>query len=195
MRGISTTRLRALWVAAAVTVTALAIGAGSALATVIDRGHYTDTDSFAVTDCPGLTFDVASTVEGQFRLRADKGGQAFFLRDTSSYREIWTNRATGKWFAIEGHSTYNETKAVLVEGNVYKFTAIESGQPFTIVDSNGSTVVRDRGSIRQVYTFDTLGDGQPGGVTVDVLETSVHGPHPGFADDFPFCEIAADLTT
>jgi hypothetical protein len=22
----------------------------------------------------------------------------------------------------------------------------------------------------------------------------VHGPHPGFAEDFPFCEIAATLT-
>jgi hypothetical protein len=22
----------------------------------------------------------------------------------------------------------------------------------------------------------------------------VHGPHPGFADDFPFCQIAAELT-
>lgn len=42
--------------------------------------------------------------------------------------------------------------------------------------------------------FDTLGDDVPGGIVIEELESSVHGPHPGFAEDFPFCEIAAELT-
>jgi hypothetical protein len=48
--------------------------------------------------------------------------------------------------------------------------------------------------IRHTFLFDTLGDSQPGGDFIAELSDDVHGPHPAFADDFPFCEIAATLT-
>jgi hypothetical protein len=52
----------------------------------------------------------------------------------------------------------------------------------------------DRGVIRHTFLFDTLGDSQPGGDFIVELSDDVHGPHPGFAEDFPFCEIAGRLT-
>jgi hypothetical protein len=58
----------------------------------------------------------------------------------------------------------------------------------------GNVIVRDRGVIRHTALFDTLEDGVPGAVFLEETHTSVHGPHPGCADDFPFCEIAAELT-
>ena len=138
-----------------------------------------------------------STFHGQILFRVVKGTSAFLVKDTYFFRDVWTNTVTKKWFAVEGHATYHETKATLVSGNVYKFDSHEAGQPFSIVDSNGRTVVRDRGNIQHVFLFDTLGDDVPGGDNSSYveLETSVHGPHPGFADDFPFCDIAKRLTT
>jgi hypothetical protein len=55
-------------------------------------------------------------------------------------------------------------------------------------------IVRDRGVIRHTVLFDTLGDGMPGGEFLAETDTDVNGPHPGFSPDFPFCEIAAELT-
>jgi len=43
-------------------------------------------------------------------------------------------------------------------------------------------IVRDRGVIRHTYLFDTLGHGEPGGEFIEETQTSVHGPHPGFAE-------------
>lgn len=194
MCGIATRRLRLRWVAAALaTAAALALGVGQALAVVVGQEHYSGTDTFSFNDC-GFWLDGESTFHGQILFRQDKGGQAFLVKDTSFYRDVLTNRDTGEWFAIEGHALFHEVKATQVSGNVYEFVAVEAGQPFSIVDSSGNVIVRDRGMIRHTTLFDTLGDGQPGGVFIEETNTVVHGPHPGFADDFPFCEIAAELT-
>jgi hypothetical protein len=182
----------ALVAAAAALVLALA-AVVPARATVIGHEHYSGTDSFSFNDC-GFTIDVVSTFEGVAHLRVDKGGQAFLSTDNYSFRDVLTNRVTKKWFVIRGNGMFHEVSATQVSGNVYEFVAIESGQPFVMEDSAGNVVARDRGVIRQTYLFDTLGDGTPGGVFVEETGLSVHGPHPGFADDFPFCELAADLT-
>ena len=105
-----------------------------------------------------------------------------------------TNPVTEEWFVVRGNGLFTEIKATLVSGNIYEFTAIEAGQPFVIEDSAGKVIVRDRGVIRSVALFDTLGDGVPGAEFIEETHLSVHGPHPAFADDFPFCEIAAELT-
>jgi len=122
------------------------------------------------------------------------GGQAFLDLNRQSFREVHTNTETGNWFVVRGNALYHEIRGTQVEGNIYEFTSIEAGQPFVIEDSSGHVVVRDRGMIRQTFLFDTLGDGVPGGEFLGVTSTVVHGPHAGFADDFPFCEIAAELT-
>jgi hypothetical protein len=107
---------------------------------------------------------------------------------------VVTNPETGKWFVIRGNGLFNEVRATLVSGTIYKFVAVEAGQPMVLEDSAGNVIVRDRGAIQHSFLFDTLGDGEPGGEIIEEFPASVHGPHPGFAEDFPFCEIAAELT-
>jgi hypothetical protein len=185
---------RGKWLVPALTVLALlALGGGRASATVIEQEHYSGTDSFSFDDC-GFTLDVQSEFHGQALLRVDKGGEAFLVKDKFWYRDVYTNPDTGKWFVVRGNGLFHEIKATQVSGTIYEFVAVEAGQPFVLEDSAGNVLVRDRGVIRHTALFDTLGDGTPGAVFLEETETLVHGPHPGFADDFPFCEIAADLT-
>ncbi len=188
-----TTGFRGVGLSALAVLAMVAIAASPAAGTVIGQQHYSGTDSFSFDDC-GFTIEVESAFEGHALLRADKGGEAFLLKDRFSYRDVLTNAETGGWFVIRGHGLFHEIKATLVGGTIYEFVAVEAGQPFVIEDSAGNVVVRDRGVIRHTALFDTLGDGMPGGIFLEETHTSVHGPHPGFAEDFPFCEIAAELT-
>ncbi len=176
-----------------VVTAALVAGGAPAGATVIEREHYSGTNEFTDTGC-GFTLNVVSTFYGQSLLRVDKTGQAFLVKDTFHFRDVVTNPDTGQWFVVRGHGLFHDIKATQVEGTIYEFKAVEAGQPFVIEDSEGNVIVRDRGVIRHTYLFDTLGDSEPGGEFIEETETVVHGPHPGFADDFPFCEIAAELT-
>jgi hypothetical protein len=179
--------------AALAALAVLAFGAGHAGATVVESGFYSDTDSFSFDDC-GFTLDVESEFSGHFVLRAHKGGEAFLIKDNFSFRDVLTNPDTGGWFVIRGNGLFSEIKATQVRENIYEFVAIEAGQPFVLEDSAGNVIVRDRGVIRHTALFDTLGDGEPGAEFIEETHTSVRGPHPGFAEDFPFCEIAAELT-
>jgi hypothetical protein len=174
-------------------IAVLAFGASLAAGAVIESGFYSGTDSSSFDDC-GFTLNIESEFSGHFVLRADNDGQAFYIKDNFSYRDVLTNAATGQWFVIRGNALFSEIKATQVRENIYEFVAIEAGQPFVIEDSAGNVIVRDRGVIRTTSLFDTLGDGLPGGEFIEETHQSVHGPHPGFADDFPFCEIAAELT-
>jgi hypothetical protein len=171
----------------------MAVVAGSAAATVIGQEHYSGTDSFSFDDC-GFTLDVQSAFYGQVLLRVDKGGEAFLVKDKFWFRDVYTNRDTKQWFVVRGNALFHEIKATQVSGTIYEFVAVEAGQPFVLEDSAGNIIVRDRGVIRHTALFDTLGDGQPGARFIAETDTDVHGPHLGFADDFPFCAIAAQLT-
>ncbi len=187
-------RWRAGWAAAAVAAVVAAALAAPAGATVIGQERYSGTDDFSFAEC-GTTFDVLGSFGGHVRFRVDRGGQAFYVTDAFSFEDVVTNRATGKWFVVRGHGVFNEIKATLVSGNVYEFVAVEAGQPFVLEDAEGNVIVRDRGVIRHRALFDTLGDGMPGAILITGFEPVVHGPHPAFADDFPFCDIALGLTT
>jgi hypothetical protein len=179
--------------AALAVIALLVLGASPAAAKVVDKGFYSGTESSSFDDC-GFTLDVETEFSGHFVVRADKGGEAFYAHDNFSFRDVVTNPETGQWFVVRGNGLFSEIKATQVKGNIYEFVAIEAGQPFVIEDSAGKVVVRDRGVIRTTALFDTLGDGAPGAEFIEETHVSVHGPHPGFAEDFPFCEIAAELT-
>ena len=187
-------RLAAAAVAAAA-LTVLAVWSQAAGATIVDGGPYEFSYAFSYDDC-GFPVEVEGVASGHVRLREGKGAEAgtFFLRDTFSYREVHTNLDTGLSFVQRGHGVFNEVRATSLGGTIFEFEAVEAGQPFVIEDAAGNVVVRDRGALRHRIVFDTLGDDEPGGEVLEELGTSVHGPHPGFADDFPFCEIAAELT-
>jgi hypothetical protein len=171
-----------------------ALGAGPAGGTVVDRGHYEGTETSSFADC-GTTFDDVFSFSGQFRMKATKDPEAFLLRDTFQFRDVITNRATGKWFVVRGNVNFHEIGYRHVSGTIYEFTANESGQPFVIEDSSGRVVVRDRGNIRHTALFDTLGDAEPGAVFIEETQTVVRGPHPAFDDPDLFCDVALDLTT
>ena len=173
----------------------LMVGVQSASATVIGQEHYSGTDSSSFADC-GTTFDVSSTFSGHFLLRVDKGNEGVFLsNDNYSYRDVVTNRATGEYFVITGNAIFHEVRATQVSGTVFDFRAVEAGQPFVVLDAAGNVVLRDRGVIIHTYLFDTLGDDDPGGVFIEEGPHFVHGPHPGFGEDFDFCALALALTT
>jgi hypothetical protein len=192
--GFGIRKFRRKWLIPALAVLAvLAFGGGPASATVIEQEHYSGTDSFSFDDC-GFTLEGQVEFYGQALLRVDQGGEAFLVKDKFWYRIVFTNLDTGQSFVQRGNGLFHEIKATQVEGTIYEFVAIEAGQPFVIEDSAGNVVVRDRGVIRHTVLFDTLGDAMPGGEFLENVSDVVHGPHPGFAEDFPFCEIAAELT-
>jgi len=110
---------------------------------------------------------------------------AFFLHDNYAFMETWTNRDTGDFLTVSGNGLTHETKATHVSGTIYEFTSIDAGQPFVVRDSDGNLILRDRGVIRQVIQFDTLGDDVPGDAFVADMSFSAHGPHPGL--DFDVC--------
>ena len=192
MLGRRHTRGRKVGIAALVVMVVFVLGALPAGATIFEKGRFVDEYLFSYDDC-GFPVEVEGTATGQYRIRQGKGktASAFFLRTTFSYREVHTNTETGEWFVARGHGVFNEVKATRVEGTVFKFSAIEAGQPFVVENSAGEVVLRDRGRIRYTILFDTEGDDVPGGVEVEFLGADVRGPHPGF--DADFCEIASDL--
>lgn len=95
---------------------------------------------------------------------------------------------------MTGSSIFNEVKAVPLGGNLFRFTAVEAGQPFRLYDSEGVLVLRDRGVIRHSAVFDTEGDGTPDAVLIEEFEPSVRGPHPGFFDE-TLCPVVVPLLT
>ena len=107
----------------AVTAAVTAIGAGTAWATVVDRGHYTSEPySFSHDDC-GFDVDVEGTSSGHFRVRAGKGktDTAFFALDNYSFTETQTNPETGEFVTITANAVFNEIKATRVAGNSFEF--------------------------------------------------------------------------
>ena len=138
-----------------------------------------------------VEIDGTATGSGRVRIGTGKRATAFFEHTNVAYSETWT-AANGRSVTVTGHSNFNEVKAVPLGGNVFRFTAVEAGQPFRLFDSEGNLLLRDRGAIRFGLIFDTLGDAIPGGVVVEELEPSVRGPHPGF-DDETLCPVLVPL--
>ena len=95
---------------------------------------------------------------------------------------------------MTGSNIFNEVKAVPLGGNLFRFTAVEAGQPFRLYDSQGILLLRDSGVIRHSAVFDTEGDGTPGAVLIEEFEPSVRGPHPGFFDE-TLCPVLVPLLT
>jgi hypothetical protein len=173
----------------------IAFGVTPAQATVVDHGSFEGSERVSDRLC-GLDLVRSSTFSGSFRIRVDNqsDGQAFFQRLNFDYRDVFTNTANGKSMTFEGHSVTNEIKATQIEGDVYEFTVVEAGQPFVVRDGAGKIVLRDRGLLRHRVVFDTLGDGTPGGITLEDEVVAVGGPHPGLdQSEDEFCSMVQSL--
>ena len=145
-----------------------------------------------IQDC-GFPVEVTGSRDDRFMIREGKNQDAgaFPVLNRFAWRETWTNPANGKWFMIRGHGTFNEVKATRVEGSIFEFTAVETGQAVVVEDSDGRVVARNRGALRFSFLFDTLGDGEPGGEWIADTDFRVSGPHPSL--DVDFCEYAVEL--
>jgi hypothetical protein len=190
MRG--TFRLLGLLLAVAVTAVAVLPAAQAA---IFDRDRFVDVPYSFEEEICGIEVQIEGTVSGTSTLRTGKGklATAFFEHTNFAYSETWT-AANGRFVTVTGNANFNEVKAVPLGGNLFRFTAIEAGQPFRLYDSQGNLLLRDRGGIRFSTIFDTLGDATPGGVVVEELEPSVRGPHPGFFDE-TLCPVLVPLLT
>ena len=184
-------RVRSVSILAALIVGVAVPGVAQA-APPLENSHYDFVDVFSFDDC-GFTIDFEGTNTGHFMVREVEGsdGQAFFAHDNYQYRNVLTNPETGAFMVVYGHGLFREITARHVEGNIWEFTAADAGQPQTIEDSEGNVVLTESGRVTFRALFDTLGDGEPGGVLLEEEITSVSGPHPGIDSDF--CAIATDL--
>ena len=190
MKGIR--RLLGLLLAAAVAALAVVPAAQGA---IFERFRFVDEPYSFEEEICGIEVQIEGTASGHGRVRTGTGkvATAFFALTNFAFSETWT-AANGSSVTVTGNAVSNEVKAVPLGGNVFRFTAIEAGQPFRLYDSQGNLLLRDRGVIRNSLVFDTLGDATPGGDVVEELEPSVRGPHPGF-DDETLCPVLVPLLT
>jgi hypothetical protein len=165
---------------------AIAIPAAGA---IFERGTFTDSGT-DVYSCGDADFSVAFEASGRYHLRTGTGPRdgAFFQHTNIQFHEVHTNLETGEWLTVSGRLLDKEVRGTRVEGSVFEFTQIVAGQPFTVRDSDGNVLMRDRGLVQFTALFDTLGDDVPGGVFLEFVSIEVRGPHPG-ADIVDPCQL------
>ena len=175
---------------------AVALAAWPAMtgATVIDKQRFSDSGTDTVEEC-GRTLDHDFSFTGTGHVRVGKGkfDTAFFAHSNVSFTDTFTNPANDRFYTTSGRLTFQETKAVPVGGTIFEFTSINAGT-VRLGDSDGNTVLVDHGNVRTTILFDTLGDDTPGGLFVDLVSETVHGPHPLFnLTEEEFCALTDTL--
>ena len=183
------TRLAA---AAAALAAGVALTAAPAHATVLDQFTWTFEESGSFDDC-GFTIDTDFSASGTTVIRSVHGtDQLWFANIAIRTEEVLTNPETGAWLRIVSRGLVKESgPATEVADGVFTHTYSEAGIPFMIIDSDGTVVARDTGLLRWVFTFDTLNDGEPGGVVLDEVLVKEAGPHPRVHTDV--CAVFTDL--
>lgn len=159
--------------------------AAPAQAAPLQREHYSGTDSFNFDDCGFVIHDEVA-FEGVFMLKAPRIAGAP-PRYFDNYHSIETLTANGRTATIEHQGLYKDLRITHVTGTIYQFVAMESGQPFTVRDSEGNVLLRDRGVLFTTFQVDTKGDADLGNDEFidgswSLLKDA--GSHPGFYIDF-----------
>lgn len=173
-------------------VIALTIALPAQAGKPLEHERFTDTDSFIACG----VYEVDSTFSGMFMVkdaRPPTDGQFFEFLLNYEYRDVVTNPVTGDFFTVSGNGLFKELKPKHLEGTIFTWETIESGQPFVVRDMTGRVVLRDRGVIRIMWTGDLFGDSEPGADIFDGEVLRVSGPHPGFEETFDFCALADQL--
>lgn len=158
--------------------------------------HETFTDDYAFPECGG-----AYLVEGSFTDRIivrdtnpSLGGEFFRLSNRYAFSETITNLATGDFVSVSAHGNFIELQPSSTDSRIFDFITHDTGN-LTVQDSAGNVVLREVGLFQFSYTFDSLGDAEPGGDFIrfeDDLRTA--GPHPTFDEDFDFCAFLDEVT-
>jgi hypothetical protein len=158
----------------------------------LEHENYSGTDSFD-TDCETATGDVFDlhvdvTFSGVFLLKAaGEAGAPPRLFDNYSAVETITAEGSDRVLTVEHNGLYKDLHITQVEGTVYQFVSIESGQPFVVYSDTGEVLIRDRGLLKTTFQVDTLGDTDPENDVFIEGSFSVladNGAHPGFYFDF-----------
>jgi hypothetical protein len=179
---------------AAVLAGLLGSGAGAASAEPLERERYSfqESDTFTDTECGApITIDYVAEFFGLFMLKEGRAGDPTpYLFDNYSGVEIYTNVANGKTFTLIHRGLFKDLRIELVEGTVYRFTAIETGQPVFGIGPDGKRFPIDRGRIRYTFFVDTQGDADlDNDLFLGFEEPDVAGPHPVFVGDADFCDL------
>ncbi len=188
-----TSRLIRSGLVAGLLAIAVAIPQATSAAPIV-REHYSGTDSWTEEEC-GLLIETTVTFEGLFMLKEGHAGDPTpYYFDNYKATVVQKNVATGDWITILHNGLYKDLRIEQVEGTVYEFVSIETGRPFSILDSEGNVVVRDMGLLKTRFRVDTLGDDDLSNdifipESWELLKDA--GSHPGFYTDY--CESLTDL--
>ena len=160
-------------------------------ARVIDRQRYSDTFVGHERTC-GRRLRVETTVTGIRMIKSSDGASAATISDHYDIHEVLTT-ADGEGYVIDQNGLYHEVRVRLVRGTLYRYTAHNVGQVFTIRTLDGTAVERNRGLFEIRFLMDTKGDSDPGN---DVfLEDSLRlvrdaGKHPLVTQtEAEFCSV------
>jgi hypothetical protein len=139
--------------------------------------------------------DTDSEVTGTTHLRVGKGqvDSAFFAHVTHQYTDTFTNPANGKFLVIEGHAVFQETKAIPVEGTVFRFIDAEAGQVVVLRDNRRARRAARPRRHPLVHSVRHARDDTPGGEELeDRVTIRLAGPHPS-VDEEVFCAAVENL--
>jgi hypothetical protein len=168
---------------AVVMVATLLVMAGSAGATIFDRGSIAEDleleeDTYTCGEGDDVfEVEVAIRLEAKYVLRVGKHSQAGAFLDhfnVKLWREVHTAE-TGEVLVLEHRGLYQDIRAVPVDHPEadFMFTMLFAG-PVTLSDGDGNVIARDRGSFHWTYLFDS-GEPGPGGDFVEHVDVSYHG--------------------
>jgi hypothetical protein len=126
------------------------------------------------------------------RVVPDSDGQAFFGMENFRSTEVVTNTVTGRWMVVDRAGSSKEIEATHLGGTIWAFDLQQTGSLYTLRDSTGKVVLRDRGRLTLRGVFDTLGDSRPGGIILSEEVLGMSGQFPGF-DEAAACEVITRL--
>jgi hypothetical protein len=158
-------------------------------ARVLERQRYSSTFTGREVIC-GHRFHIDGSVHGVTMLKASHGDPAR-LFDNYDIHEVFSGEDGG--YILDQSGLYSDVRVRLARGTLYRYTAINAGQVYTIRTSDGKAVYRNRGLFGITFLVDTQGDSDLGN---DVfLEDTLRlvrdaGKHPLVtATDEEFCAV------
>ncbi|MDQ4039799.1 MAG: hypothetical protein M3313_15980 [Actinomycetota bacterium] len=178
-------KIRATLAAFALAAAGLMVTAAPAQA-VEDAGTFSGTDYY--TECGG-DYVVRSEFSGAFVTReADPStdGQFFPFASVVHFTDTIVNPETGEYITVTGNLFFREVQPHYLGNGIVTYVGQETGI-VTFRDSSGEVILREYGTVRIGYVFDTENDSEPGGTILFDRLLSVKGPHPTYEEDFDFC--------
>lgn len=138
--------------------------------------HYDFVGDPEVIEFCGIEVTTIFTNQGTFHIRAGKGKNAgtFFVHNNYDISETLTND-DGDFVTLEQNGLYKDVKATHVGGSIFEFVSSEQ-RLVTLRNSAGQTLLNEPGRYVQTYLFDTLGDDEPGGDFLVLLEERFSPP-------------------